>query len=118
MERSRKANQLVRIINTLIGILFCASAAALAAYFFHGSRISSMLPLVFLGVVVAVALRFGIAAGAIGSVASAIIFAVFLYRPAGSVAVIDTSARSSLGWLLLGGVVLSYLFAPHRDSRE
>lgn len=116
MARVRKASQQVRIINTLIGILLCASAAALAAYFFHGSSANSTLPLIFLGVVTAVALRFGIAAGVIGSLASAAIFAVFLYRPAGSLAVANTSARDSLGWMLLGGVVLSYLFAPQKSD--
>lgn len=104
------------MVNTLIGVLFCASAAALAAYFFHGSSVSSTLPLFFLAVVTAVALRFGIAAGVIGSLVSAAIFAFFLYRPTGSLGVMNTSARSSLGWLLLGGVVLSYLFAPQKKS--
>lgn len=107
----------VRIVNTLIGVLICASAAALAAYVFHGSA-TSVLPLVFLALVTAVALRYGIAAGVIGSVASAVIFAVFLYKPAGSLALRSGSARDSLSWLLLGGIVLSYLFAPQKNSRE
>jgi len=71
-----------------------------------------MVPLGFLVVVMVVALRYGTVAGVIGSLVSATIFAFFLFTPVGSITIHDQAARSSIGWLLLGGITLSALFAP------
>lgn len=101
-----------KLIGTVVGVLFCASAALIASYLFHAHGTApTMVPIVFLGIVTAVALRYGIAAGIAGSLVSAVIFAYFLFTP-GSIRVQSSSARTSLGWLLLGGVALSVLFAP------
>lgn len=108
----------LRLINSLIGIFICASAAALASYLFHGrGSTRTIVPIVFLAIITGVALRWGTVAGVVGSLVSAAIFAFFLFTPLGSLSVSGGRARSSLGWLLLGGLTLSVLFAP-RDLGE
>lgn len=118
MDRSNRLRTLkkLRAVEGLIGVLLCASAAALVSLVFHSSPIKFVLPLVFLGLITVVALRFGIAAGVVGSLASAFIFAVFLFMPNGSLQVHNGAAKSSLGWLLMGGITLSFLFAPQKKS--
>lgn len=105
-----------RVLDTLIGILFTASSAAIISYVFHGTHLRVIVPLLFLGMITVVALRFGIAAGVIGCLVSAFIFAFFLFTPAGSLAVAGNAARVNLGWLLLGGITLSFLFAPPQQK--
>jgi len=62
---------------------------------------------------VLVAIRFGKAAGIIGTFAAALVFAVFLFRPTLSPLVEDVSARDHLIWMLLIGVILSDLLGAY-----
>jgi K+-sensing histidine kinase KdpD len=70
------------------------------------------VPLAFTIVLLSIALLFGSRAGILGTVLAATIFAAFLFQPLGNLGVLDTSARSNLGWMLLIGVSFSFLFAP------
>ncbi len=115
MSKSSKLKRL-RLVNTTVGVLFAAATAAVMSYFFRGTYLSSIVPLLFVGLVTLVALQFGVAAGVLGCVVSALIFALFLLHPVGSVAVAASAARSNLGWLLLGGISLSFLFAPQQKE--
>jgi len=66
--------------------------------------------------VVSVAARFGVATGVLGSVASALLLAYFVYAPEYSLRIVSRDARSELSWLLLGGISLSFLFTPRRSE--
>ena len=110
--RSRK---LLSVIDTAIGTLLCASAALTLALVFNQSRLELILPLVCLAIVVAVAARFGVATGVLGSIISALLLAYFVYDPEHSLRVANSEARASLSWLLLGGISLSFLFTPRRE---
>jgi len=59
----------------------CTAAAACLTPLFHASSFRPFLPLLFLGVIVLVAIRFGRLAGMLGTVAAALIFAEFLFEP-------------------------------------
>jgi len=104
--------RLITLLDTVIGTLLCTSAAALLAALFASSSIRLSLPLVCLAIVLAVAARFGATTGILSSVFSAIVLAYFVFSPVHSLQVADTTARSNLGWLLLGGISLSFLFGP------
>ena len=106
----------LRSLDVVIGILLCGSGASLMALIFHRSSYVALVPLWFLAVLFAVALRFGFLAGVLGSVLAALIFAVFLFHPYGSLSVENLSARSNLAWMVLGGLVFSYLLGPRRMS--
>lgn len=104
--------KLISFLDTAIGTLLCTSAAALLAALFASSSVRVALPLISLAIVLAVAARFGATAGVLSSVLSALVLAYFVYSPVNSLAVTDATARSNLGWLLLGGISLSFLFGP------
>ncbi len=92
-----------------IGILICAWSAALLSFLFHGTTSKAIVPFAFLGVVVFVSIRCGIASGVLGSAVAALIFATFLYAPLGTPQIASKAARSNIGWLVLGGISISYL---------
>lgn len=99
-------------------MLIAAGAAYSLAWLFAGHDIKVVLPLWFVAVLVVLGLRYGIAVGVIGSLLSAAIFATMLFSPLGSFRVTDRAARQNLAWMVLGGVALSYLFAPSSSARR
>jgi K+-sensing histidine kinase KdpD len=109
--------KLLCLLDTAIGTLLCASVALVLALVFNQTRLEVALPLASLAVVLAVAARFGVATGVLGSIVSAFLLAYFVYAPEGSLHVASRDARSSLSWLLIGGISLSFLFTPRRDEQ-
>src|SRR5262249_5611066 len=108
--------RLISLLDTVIGTLLCTSAAALLAALFASSSVRVALPLICLAIVLAVAARFGATTGILSSVFSAIVLAYFVFSPVHSLEVADATARNNLGWLLLGGISLSFLFAPSPEE--
>ena len=98
-------------IATLIATMLLAVFALLAALTFAGRPLRTVVPLVFVLLVVAGAARYGVMVGIFGSLLGAAIFARYLFPPIGSMQVEAGVARANLGWMLLGGISLSYLFA-------
>ena len=115
MRTQARSGKIVGFVNTAIGTLLCASMALVLALVFHSSRLEVTLPLISLAVVIAVAGRFGVATGVLGSLVSALLLAYFVYAPQHSLRVANSDARANLSWLLLGGISLSFLFAPRRE---
>src|SRR2546423_15517095 len=112
MRFGTPSSKILAVLDTAIGTLLCASVALILALLFHQTRLEVTLPLVCLAVVVSVAARFGVATGVLGSLASAMLLAYFVYAPEYSLRIVSHDARTSLSWLLLGGISLSFLFAP------
>jgi K+-sensing histidine kinase KdpD len=104
----------------VIGVLLCRSAAFAAALGFRNYDSKSSLPLLFIAVVTVVALRFGSLAGILSSCSSAAIFALFLFPPIGSLRIEDVQQRTNVGWFLVAGLSISFLFAgsPSRKQRQ
>ena len=104
----------------VIGVLLCCFAAYAASFGFRGYDSKSSLPLVFIAVITVVALRFGSLAAILSSCASAAIFALFLFPPIGSLRIQDLQQRTNLGWFLVAGLSVSFLFAdsPSRKQRQ
>jgi K+-sensing histidine kinase KdpD len=103
-------------IDFLIGSLICAIAALGASMLAEGHAWNVWVPLFFTGVLLLTALRFGVRAGILGTLAATLVFAEFLFRPLGSLRVSSAVARSNLGWMLLIGIALSFLFAPPKSK--
>jgi K+-sensing histidine kinase KdpD len=95
--------------------LFCAALAALLSLPFQHADIEfrSKLPLVFLVVILLVARKMGEAAAILSTIAAALVFAMLLFQPLGSLGVAAKPARVSLAWFLLGGMVCAHLLSPH-----
>lgn len=96
-----------------LGMVCCTVVAALLIPLFGASSGKAFLPIPFLLIIVLVAFGFGRAAGILGTLAAAFLFAWFLYEPAG-LAVADPVAKSHLIWMLIIGVLLSDLLARFR----
>ncbi len=99
------------------GSLLAIVTAGLIARAFAGSAHRLFIPVWFVAVVFVLALRYGPAVGVVGSLAAAWIFAHALFSPLGNWHVADNAARQSLAWMVLGGISLSYFFAPSRGKR-
>jgi K+-sensing histidine kinase KdpD len=102
----------VRGTNSLAGVGICAGAAVAASAVASGHSWQVWVPLVFSAVLLLIALFFGMRAGIAGTLLAALVFAVFLFSPLGSIHVTNGVARSNLGWMLLIGLAFSLLFAP------
>jgi len=111
-----RGNRIRNRMNFLAGSAICAIAALGACLLAAGHPWKVWVPLFFTAVLLLTALRFGISAGVLGTLAAALIFAEFLFRPLGSLQVADAIARSNLGWMLLIGIALSFLFAPPKSK--
>jgi len=112
---SKLSAALVRVV---FGISLCAGMSFALAQLFAGSALRTALPLCYIVVLWVLGWRYGIAVGVIGSLVCAFIFAHFLFEPTGSWHVQDAVARRNLLWMVLGGVSLSYLFAPAESPRN
>ncbi len=107
-----------RVIRPVAGVLLCAATAGLSVALFGRHPASASLPLMFIAVVFAVAMWFGTLVGIAGSVLAALIFSYFLF-PVGSFTVSSPAARSNIAWMLLAGIVISFLLAPtHQQSHK
>lgn len=127
MARLQSANEMLcripKKLRAVVGVVLASGAAYLLATWFAehaGHEAKVLVPLWFIAVLVALAIRYGLAVGVVGSLLSAAIFATTLFSPFGSLWISDLTARRNLAWMVLGGIVLSYLFAPsdsaHRKS--
>lgn len=104
-------------LRLMVGVGLSTAGAWLLAHLFAGSAKGAFLPIWFLIVLVALAIRYGLAVGILGSLSAALVFAHFLFSPLGSWHVSDSIARQNLAWMILGGVSLPFLFAPSRQRR-
>jgi K+-sensing histidine kinase KdpD len=104
--------KVLRQLSTTAGILVCVILAVISSLLLPQR---AAVPLLFIGIVFAVAYIFGSVAGMLGALASALVFAYFS-SPAGSFRMANASARSNLEWLLLVGIPASYLLVPDKDG--
>ncbi len=94
------------------GLLLCAALAFAVSLFAAPRPWRGTVPLAFSLVIFLLAAHYGRAVALFGSVAAAFIFAAVLYQPLGSIRVENPAEKSSLAWMLLGSITLSYLLLP------
>ena len=105
--------------DVVIGVAVCGVTAVLSSIALSNSTLRARLPIFFVLVILLIAARFGTAAGVLGCLLSGGIFAIVIFDPRGSLAVTDAGARANLGWMVLGGVSLSFLLGhQHGHSQD
>ncbi len=109
------SSQLPRWVGTLLGIILCGGLSAIAALAFASRPSRTLVPLAFVAVIVAMAVRYGAAAGIYGSLVAAFVFALLLFEPLHNVHIQSSAAKANIGWMVLAGVSLSFLLS--RPSR-
>lgn len=101
-----------------MGTTMAMAIAGLLILLVRGTHGSLLVPIVFIVVIILCARYFGAVAGILGSVLGSLLFAVFLFKPYGSVHVNDPQALSNLGLLVFAGTALSYAFSEHSDQAK
>jgi hypothetical protein len=102
---------------TWLSVVLCGAIAAVSSLLFRASPQRSVLPFICLAIVVFVGSRFGATAGILGSLVAALVFAVLL-PPVGRLSIQSDAERSSVVWMVLGGVSLSYLVAKDPSDKS
>lgn len=115
LDLSKLISEALRV---LMGVALALAASLISAHFFAGTNSRTAVPLWFILVLYVLAWRYGFAAGVIGSLLCAVVFAHFLFDPTGSWHVADAAARKSLLWMVVGTVTVSYLLTPPRTQRK
>jgi K+-sensing histidine kinase KdpD len=99
-------------IRELIGAGICLGAIGVAVLVWGGSPDPpSVLPLVFLVIVIWLAIQFGRHAGFISTLLAAAALAYFVYKPIANFSMQDRTAAGYVAALLLGGIICSELLA-------
>lgn len=112
MKAAAEKLRATRLLDAAIGAAISGLSAIVATAVAEGHPWKDMVPLVFTVVLLIIAGIFGFRAGVLGTVLAALVFAAFLFSSRGSFDVPSDAARSNLGWMLLIGIVFSFLFAP------
>jgi len=102
----------------LMGVVVYAVLAGVFSYFLHGEQIRSVIPWLFLLLVIPITHLCGRLSAVLGATVATLIFAFFLFPPFGSPAVQDTTDRIILASFQLGALVVAYLCSPNLSIRK
>ena len=103
-----------------MGTSLCVLAATMLTLVARTVPNKGFVPLVFLCVILFIAVRFGSAAGILGTVGAAVIFAEFLFDPFLSIRVSEPVQKNHLIWMVIIGIAASELVGirPKHSSRS
>jgi Kef-type K+ transport system membrane component KefB len=107
-----------RIVGPVLGLVFSAAAAFMAVIYFRERPSRVLVPTGFLIVIILIARVWGRVAGVLATATAALVFAFVLFNPVGSWIVNDDAARTNLGWMILGGMALSYFLGKQRQKQQ
>jgi len=96
----------------LAALAACGAAAWTLSQFPWRAGMRTLVPFGFLLILFAIGAFWGRGVAMAGSVVAALVFAHELFQPVDSLSVSSADARSSLAWMLLAGVSLSFLLLP------
>ena len=106
-----------KAIGTALGTAVCGLAAAVVCLLLGGNRYDALFPLGFVTVLLGCARFFGALAGTLGSIVAAVIFALFLFPPAGF-AVADPVAQTTLALMVVTTSISSWFIAVSREHKR
>lgn len=105
-----------RSLKIVAGLATCATAALALSASSVLQPWQKILPLGFVIILVLLSMRYGLLVGVLGAPLAALIFAYFLFPPLHSFQVESEVAKGNLGWMVLAGVVISYLLTPQNPG--
>jgi K+-sensing histidine kinase KdpD len=108
----------LRLRTAALGLGFCTAAALVVTGVSVPRPWRVFVPFAFIAVIVLLAARYGMWVAVLGSVVTSLIFAYFIFPPLHSFRVEDKMERSAIAWMILGGVVVSFLLIPIRRPRQ
>jgi Domain of unknown function (DUF4118) len=111
-----RGRRLLRWFRSCLGAASCAVAAVGFIPLFSGTSHSSVVPFLFLVVILCVALRFGDIAGVIGTLSGALVFELFLFAPKLSFAIANSTERNHLISMVILGICASELLGRRKGN--
>ena len=105
-------------LSTCLGVAISTLYAFLLANLYTGTEWKTEAPVLFAITLIILASYFGAAISVAGSLLAVVVFAFLLYNPANSLQVASEADRSTLAWMSLISISLSYLLYPTRRSRN
>lgn len=100
----------------LAGLILCVAVALALSVSEALHPLRVILPLAFVVILVMLSLRYGLLVAVIGAPIAAFIFAYYLFPPLHSFQVENDAAKGNLGWMVLAGIVISYLVAAQNPT--
>jgi hypothetical protein len=101
-------------LRSSLGAASCTAVAGCLIPVFSGSAHRSIVPFLFLLVILYVALRFGHIAGILGTIFAALVFEIFLFEPRLSLAISNPAARNHLISMVILGICASELLGRRK----
>jgi K+-sensing histidine kinase KdpD len=95
-----------------LGTILCGAFAIVVTLLGQSKPGKSALPIWFLAAIMLTIFCFGSLAGILGTICSAITFALYLFEPLGRLAVHDPAQKNHLMWMVLVGLALSIFGRP------
>jgi K+-sensing histidine kinase KdpD len=103
---------------SLMGVVVNAGLAGIFSYFLRGDQIRSVIPWLFLLLVIPITHLCGRLSAVSGATLATLIFAFFLFPPLGTLVVHDTGDRITLISFQVGAIVVAYLCSPGLSVRR
>ena len=95
-----------------LGVIISTLCAIVLAKLYAGTEWKVEGPLLFAITLVILASHFGATISVAGALLGAAMFAFFLYNPENSFRIHSEAERSTLAWMILASIALSYLLYP------
>jgi K+-sensing histidine kinase KdpD len=109
---------LTRLWRPALALCLCAAGAWSLTLIQWEESLRMFVPFAFLAIILLLGALYGRLVGILGSVIAAGVFAHSMFPPLGSVRVGEQGARAAVAWMLLTGVVLSFLLLPSSKERD
>ena len=103
-------------LRSSLGAASCTAVAACVTPVFSGSELRSVVPFLFLLVILYVALRFGNIAGILGTICAALVFEIFLFEPRLSLSISSPAARNHLISMVILGICVSEILGRRKTA--
>jgi K+-sensing histidine kinase KdpD len=100
-----------------LGTTLCGLIAITTCLLGQNKPGKSALPIWFLAAIMVIVFLFGSLAGILGTILSAILFALYLFEPLGHLAVHDSVQKNNLMWMTVVGLALSIFGRPPGKKR-
>ena len=104
------------VLPALLGIFVAGLLSFALSLYFRGRSSQTLVPFGFIIIIIVIAKAFGRTAGVLSTASAALIFAISLFRPLGSVVIVNGLARLNLSWMILAGMTLSYFLGKEKPS--
>jgi K+-sensing histidine kinase KdpD len=104
------------VLRVPLGTCLCVFVSGVITALSRNSSIKTLVPIMFLWLIIFVALKFGSLAAALGTLIAGGTFAFYLFAPFHSLLVADPIARGNLMSMVLLGLIVAHFLPPPSNN--